>query len=89
MKVKMSNKRKRYTPRKSETDCENDSEADCSLPKAMFKIKKEIIEKEICVDTGERLPESFYDTSCEELAKNLLGKILVRRFEDGAVLKGK
>lgn len=85
----MSNKRKRYTPRKSETDCENDSETDCYLAKTTYKIKREIIEKEIPIDTGERLAESFFNTSCEELAKNLLGKILVRQLDHGAILKGR
>jgi len=36
-----------------------------------------------------RLKDSFYDVPCEELAKRLLGKILVRRINDGTVLKGR
>ncbi|XP_076381403.1 putative 3-methyladenine DNA glycosylase isoform X2 [Megalopta genalis] len=43
-------------------------------------------EKEICLN---RLPFSFYDSPCEELAQNLLGKILVRYLENGTVLKGR
>ncbi|KDR23034.1 probable DNA-3-methyladenine glycosylase isoform X2 [Zootermopsis nevadensis] len=35
-----------------------------------------------------RLKDSFYDVPCEDLAKGLLGKILVRRLSDGTVLKG-
>jgi len=36
-----------------------------------------------------RLKDSFYDIPCEDLAKRLLGKILVRRINDGTVLKGR
>jgi len=36
-----------------------------------------------------RLKDSFYDVPCEDLAKRLLGKILVRRINDGTVLKGR
>ena len=36
-----------------------------------------------------RLKDSFYDVPCEELAKSLLGKILVRQINDGTVLKGR
>ena len=36
-----------------------------------------------------RLKDSFYDVTCEDLAKRLLGKILVRRINDGTVLKGR
>jgi DNA-3-methyladenine glycosylase len=36
-----------------------------------------------------RLKDSFYDVPCEDLAKELLGKILVRRLNDGTVLKGR
>ncbi|XP_033214785.1 DNA-3-methyladenine glycosylase-like isoform X2 [Belonocnema kinseyi] len=36
-----------------------------------------------------RLPYSFFDTPCEELAQNLLGKILVRKLENGTILKGR
>lgn len=36
-----------------------------------------------------RLKDSFYDVPCEDLAKRLLGKILVRRMNDGTVLKGR
>jgi hypothetical protein len=36
-----------------------------------------------------RLQNSFYDVPCEDLAKRLLGKILVRRINDGTVLKGR
>ncbi|XP_017884890.1 DNA-3-methyladenine glycosylase-like isoform X2 [Ceratina calcarata] len=43
-------------------------------------------EKEIC---SNRLPYSFYDRPCEELAQNLLGKILVRCLENGTILKGR
>ncbi|XP_011307098.1 DNA-3-methyladenine glycosylase-like isoform X2 [Fopius arisanus] len=44
------------------------------------------LEKEISVN---RLNYEFYDTPCEELAQNLLGKILVRRLDNGIVLKGR
>ena len=37
----------------------------------------------------QRLKESFYDTPSEDLAKKILGKILVRRLDDGTVLKGR
>ncbi|XP_076764807.1 putative 3-methyladenine DNA glycosylase [Xylocopa sonorina] len=43
-------------------------------------------EKEI---SSNRLPYSFFDCPCEELAQNLLGKILVRCLENGTVLKGR
>ncbi|XP_043526823.1 putative 3-methyladenine DNA glycosylase [Frieseomelitta varia] len=43
-------------------------------------------EKEIC---SNRLPYSFFDCPCEELAQNLLGKILVRYLENGTILKGR
>ncbi|KAK9295711.1 hypothetical protein QLX08_010049 [Tetragonisca angustula] len=43
-------------------------------------------EKEIC---SNRLPYSFFDCPCEELAQNLLGKILVRCLENGTILKGR
>lgn len=43
-------------------------------------------EKEIC---SSRLPFEFYDTPCEDLAQNLLGKVLVRRLENGTILKGR
>jgi hypothetical protein len=36
-----------------------------------------------------RLNDSFFDVPCEDLAKRLLGKILVRRIDDGTVLKGR
>jgi DNA-3-methyladenine glycosylase len=36
-----------------------------------------------------RLKDSFFDVPCEDLAKRLLGKILVRRVNDGTVLKGR
>ncbi|XP_015172119.1 PREDICTED: DNA-3-methyladenine glycosylase-like isoform X2 [Polistes dominula] len=44
------------------------------------------LEKEIC---SSRLPFEFYDTPCEDLAQNLLGKVLVRRLENGTILKGR
>ena len=40
---------------------------------------------EIC--SLNRLKDSFYNATCEDLAKRLLGKILVRRIIDGTVLK--
>ncbi|XP_050593383.1 putative 3-methyladenine DNA glycosylase isoform X2 [Bombus affinis] len=43
-------------------------------------------EKEIC---SNRLPYSFFDCPCEELAQNLLGKVLVRCLENGTILKGR
>ncbi|XP_050489997.1 putative 3-methyladenine DNA glycosylase isoform X1 [Bombus huntii] len=43
-------------------------------------------EKEIC---SNRLPYSFFNCPCEELAQNLLGKILVRCLENGTILKGR
>ncbi|XP_043259089.1 DNA-3-methyladenine glycosylase-like [Colletes gigas] len=43
-------------------------------------------EKEIC---SNRLPLSFFDSPCEELAQNLLGKVLVRHLENGTILKGR
>jgi len=36
-----------------------------------------------------RLKDSFFDVPCEDLAKRLLGKILVRQINDGTVLKGR
>ncbi|XP_015438929.1 PREDICTED: DNA-3-methyladenine glycosylase-like [Dufourea novaeangliae] len=43
-------------------------------------------EKEI---SSNRLPFSFFDCPCEELAQSLLGKILVRCLENGTILKGR
>ncbi|CAK9802291.1 DNA-3-methyladenine glycosylase [Anthophora plagiata] len=43
-------------------------------------------EKKLC---SNRLPFSFFDSPCEELAQNLLGKILVRCLENGTILKGR
>ncbi|XP_012145446.1 putative 3-methyladenine DNA glycosylase isoform X2 [Megachile rotundata] len=43
-------------------------------------------EKEL---SSNRLPYSFFDSPCEELAQNLLGKVLVRCLENGTVLKGR
>lgn len=36
-----------------------------------------------------RLDENFYDTTCEEMAKSLLGKVLVRRLDDGTIVRGR
>ncbi|XP_043479324.1 DNA-3-methyladenine glycosylase-like [Leptopilina heterotoma] len=36
-----------------------------------------------------RLTHSFFDQPCEQLAQNLLGKILVRKLENGTILKGR
>ncbi|XP_068084522.1 uncharacterized protein [Anabrus simplex] len=36
-----------------------------------------------------RLPSSFYDVPCEVLARALLGKVLVRRLDDGRLIKGR
>lgn len=85
----MSNKRKRYTPRKNEVDFEQFEyeESDYFLPTTKYKIKKDIVNTETILDTGIRLGETFYNTACEDLAKGLLGKILVRQL-DGYILKG-
>ncbi|XP_033606128.1 probable DNA-3-methyladenine glycosylase isoform X2 [Cryptotermes secundus] len=37
----------------------------------------------------DRLRNSFYDVPCEDLAKRLLGKVLVRRLNDGTFIKGR
>lgn len=86
----MSNKRKRYIPRKSETDYESFEceESEDFLPKTTYKIKREIVNTETMIDTGIRLGETFYNTTCEDLAKGLLGKILVRQLDHGSILKG-
>jgi DNA-3-methyladenine glycosylase len=36
-----------------------------------------------------RLKDSFYNVPCEYLAKGLLGKVLVRRLNDGTLIKGR
>lgn len=36
-----------------------------------------------------RLDENFYDTKCEEMAKSLLGKVLVRQLDDGTIIRGR
>lgn len=36
-----------------------------------------------------RLGQRFYDVPCEDLAKSLLGKVLVRRLDNGTVVKGR
>jgi hypothetical protein len=36
-----------------------------------------------------RLRDSFYNVPCEDLAKGLLGKVLVRRLSDGTLIKGR
>lgn len=43
-------------------------------------------EKEL---SSNRLQYKFFDTPCEELAQQLLGKVLVRYLENGTVLKGR
>ncbi|XP_011338013.1 uncharacterized protein LOC105279734 isoform X2 [Ooceraea biroi] len=43
-------------------------------------------EKEI---SSNRLQYEFFDIPCEELAQKLLGKVLVRYFENGIILKGR
>ncbi|KAK2576211.1 hypothetical protein KPH14_005581 [Odynerus spinipes] len=43
-------------------------------------------EKEMC---SRRLPFEFFDKPCEHLAQHLLGKVLVRRLENGTILKGR
>ncbi|XP_029168945.1 DNA-3-methyladenine glycosylase-like isoform X1 [Nylanderia fulva] len=43
-------------------------------------------EKEL---SSNRLQYEFFDTPCEELAQQLLGKILVRYLENGTILKGR
>ncbi|KMQ95974.1 dna-3-methyladenine glycosylase [Lasius niger] len=43
-------------------------------------------EKEL---SSNRLQYDFFDTPCEELAQQLLGKILVRYLENGTILKGR
>ncbi|XP_039312569.1 DNA-3-methyladenine glycosylase [Solenopsis invicta] len=43
-------------------------------------------EKEL---SSSRLQYEFFDIPCEDLAQQLLGKVLVRYFENGTVLKGK
>ncbi|KAJ8667383.1 hypothetical protein QAD02_009045 [Eretmocerus hayati] len=45
-----------------------------------------ILEKQL---SSNRLPYSFYDVPCTSLAKNMLGKLLVRQLENGIVLKGR
>lgn len=86
----MSNKRKRYVPKRSENEIESceKEESEYFLRKTSYKIQREIVNTEIMTDTGVRLGETFYNTTCEDLAKGLLGKILVRQLDDGAVLKG-
>jgi hypothetical protein len=37
----------------------------------------------------DRLKDSFYNVPCEDLAKGLLGKVLVRRLNDGTLIKGR
>jgi DNA-3-methyladenine glycosylase len=37
----------------------------------------------------DRLKDSFYNVPCEDLAKRLLGKVLVRRLNAGTVIKGR
>lgn len=37
----------------------------------------------------ERLSDDFFDVSCFDLAKNLLGTVLVRKLENGTILKAK
>ncbi|XP_014215010.1 uncharacterized protein LOC106644134 [Copidosoma floridanum] len=43
-------------------------------------------EKKIC---SARLPYSFFNVPCKTLAKNMLGKVLVRKLDDGTILKGR
>ncbi|XP_058794796.1 putative 3-methyladenine DNA glycosylase [Phymastichus coffea] len=43
---------------------------------------------EIKISTS-KLLYSFYNNPCEKLAQNILGKILVRKLDDGTILKGK
>ncbi|XP_008213416.1 probable DNA-3-methyladenine glycosylase isoform X2 [Nasonia vitripennis] len=39
--------------------------------------------------SSNRLPYSFYDVPCKTLAKSILGKVLVRKLENGTILKGR
>ncbi|XP_050541131.1 DNA-3-methyladenine glycosylase-like [Daktulosphaira vitifoliae] len=39
--------------------------------------------------TSKRLGLEFFNVPCEDLAKNLLGKVLVRQLEDGSIVKGR
>lgn len=41
------------------------------------------------LSANSRLRDSFFDVPCEELARKLLGKILVRRLDARTVLKGR
>lgn len=41
------------------------------------------------VPSGVRLSERFYDRRCEDVAKGLLGKVLVRRLDDITVVRGR
>lgn len=36
-----------------------------------------------------RLDAQFYDTPCEEMAKNLLGKVLVRQLDENTIVRGR
>lgn len=85
----MSNKRKRYIPRKSGVEYEqcDYEESDYFLPTTTYKMKRDIVSTDAMLYTGIRLGETFYNAACEDLAKGLLGKILVRQL-DGSILKG-
>lgn len=37
----------------------------------------------------QRLDAQFYDTPCEEFAKSLLGKILVRKLDENTIIRGR
>ncbi|XP_011263383.1 DNA-3-methyladenine glycosylase isoform X1 [Camponotus floridanus] len=49
-------------------------------------LPKTPLEKEL---SSSRLQYKFYDIPCEELAQQLLGKVLVRYLENGTILKGR
>lgn len=52
-------------------------------------ISKKICTSTLITDTFLKLDCTFYERPCVELAKSLLGQILVRKLESGTVLKGR
>jgi DNA-3-methyladenine glycosylase len=60
---------------------------DESLSKRQKLVDSELVSKYF--KPPSRLQDEFFNVPCLDLAKNLLGTILVRRLVDGTILKGK
>ncbi|XP_071444701.1 putative 3-methyladenine DNA glycosylase isoform X2 [Hetaerina americana] len=58
-------------------------------PKSNMEDQNNVTKGEGNILSSDRFLDSFYDVPCEQLAKNLLGHVLVRQLSNGKVLKGR